>query len=108
VTRRSEQLDRIEALVRRLEETVAAHAARLREQAAAIRIELSHTRASAESAHAGVQALADMLPVPSPGDQAISAAAPQPPSTVQPAAGGGMPGETAAVRRTPDPKAKGM
>jgi hypothetical protein len=68
VTRRTDQLDRIEASVRRLEGALAGHAGHLREQAAATRIEVRDARASAESAHAGVQALADMLPIPAPVD----------------------------------------
>lgn len=82
------------------------HAAALREQTAATRVDLHAVRASVDSAHAGVQALADMLPIaledPEPAPQAIPPAAPQPPSAVPPAADGGTEGEpVTAVRRAP-------
>jgi hypothetical protein len=113
VTRRSDQLDRIEASLTRLEEAAAGNATFLREQTAAVRAEVKNARSSAEAAHAGVQALADMLPVPFPqpdDPQAIPEAAPEPPSRVQPAAGGGTEGEpAAAVRRAAKTlKPKGM
>lgn len=91
MTRRNDQLDHIEASLARLEAAVAGHATHLRDQAAALRIEVSHARASAEAAHAGVQALADMLPVPSPDDSTAPAAAD----------GGTEAGSPSAVRRLP-------
>jgi hypothetical protein len=57
MTRRSEQLDRIERALARLEADLAA----TRSEVIAARIEVRDARASAEAAHAGVQALADML-----------------------------------------------
>jgi hypothetical protein len=60
MTRRSDQLTRIEQAIARLEEAVAEHAGALRGQAAAIRIEVRDAASSAEAAHAGVQALADI------------------------------------------------
>jgi hypothetical protein len=75
MSRTRDQLNRLEASVKHLEEALAGHAAHLREQVAAVRIETGGARSeaqaarsSAESAHAGVQALADMLPVPAPVD----------------------------------------
>lgn len=110
MTRRSDQLNRIEASVARLEEALAGHATHLRDQASATRIEVADARSSAEAAHAGVQALADMLPLASPLNEAIPPAAPGPPPAVRPAAGGGAEGEpAAAARRAPKtPKTKGM
>jgi hypothetical protein len=106
VTRRSEQLGKIEASLARLEEALTGHAAHLREQAAATRIEVRDARSSAEAAHAGLDALADMLAA----RQAIPQAPPEPPSTVAPAAGGGTEGEPVPpARRAPKTlKPKGM
>ena len=113
MTRRTEQLARIEAAVTRLEEAAAENANFFREQTAAVRAEVKNARSSAEAAHAGVQALADMLPLPFPrrdDPRAIPEAAPEPPSAVTPAAGGGEEGEpAAAVRRAAKTlKPKGM
>jgi hypothetical protein len=56
-------------------------------------------RQSSESAHAGVQALADMMPVPAP-EPPLTAALPV--TSTSPAAGGGSAGEpAAAARRAP-------
>lgn len=105
MTRRRDQLDRIEAFLRRLESTAAEHARALREHGedvTAAKVDAQAARESAEAAHAGVQALADMLPVPSPLNEAIPPAAPGPPSAVRPAAGGGTGGEpVTAARRVP-------
>lgn len=101
MTRRSDQLDRIEAFLRRLESTAAEHARALRENGedvTAAKLDAQAARSSAEAAHAGVQALADMLPL----NEAIPPAAPGPPSAVRPAAGGGTGGEpVTAARRVP-------
>jgi hypothetical protein len=113
VTRRSDQLNRIEASLARLEEALSVHVAFTREQTAAVRAEVKNARSSAEAAHAGVQALADMLPLPFPQpdeSQAIPPASPEPPSAVTPAAGGGAEGEPAPSARRADKtlKPKGM
>jgi hypothetical protein len=62
VSRRSEQLDRIEQALARLEVNLAA----ARAEVTASRIEVRDATSSAEAAHAGVQALADMLPAAAP------------------------------------------
>jgi hypothetical protein len=96
MTRTRDQLDRIEASLARLEEALNGHAAVLRDQLVTTRIDAAAARRSADSAHAGVRALADMLPLdPSPNR------APQPPSAVPTAAGGEPGGEPGAARRTP-------
>jgi hypothetical protein len=112
MSRRSDQLDRIEAYARRVEEAAAniAHilrdhgeditAAKADAQAARASADLAH--ASADAAHAGVQYLADMLPIPGPTATVPSA----PPSGgTSEAAGDGRAGEAAAAaRRAPRPK----
>jgi len=100
MSRRSEQLSKIEASLARLEETVAGHFGHLREQAAATRIEVKDARTSSEATHAGLDALADMLAT----RQAIPPVAPEPPSGVQPAAG--AEGEPAPAAQTPARAAK--
>lgn len=94
MTRRTDQLNRIEQAVARLETALAGHAAHLRSQGTAIRTEVRDARSSAEATHAGIQALAGMLA----SGQAITQA-PQPPSAVPPAAGGGTEATTAAAAR---------
>ena len=100
MSRRSEQLSKIEVSLARLEEALAGHFSHLREQAAATRIEVKDARTSAEAAHAGLDALADMLAV----RQAIPPVAPEPPSGVQPAAAGE--GEPPAAAQLPPKAAK--
>lgn len=98
MSRRTDQLNQIEASVARLEEALAGHATHLREQAAATRIDVRDARTSAEATHAGLDALADMLAA----SRSIPPAAPAPPPEVQPAADGSAEGEpAAAVRRAP-------
>ena len=83
MSRRTEQLNRIEASLARLEDALpghaaalaalagqAGHVAALREETTALRAEVQAVKVSADSAHAGVRALADMLPAwdfPPPG-----------------------------------------
>lgn len=92
MTRRSDQLDRIEQAIARLEETAAENAGALRGNVAAIRLEVRDARASAEAAHAGVQALADMIGTVAP-------AAPRESAAVPPATDGGTPTARAQARR---------
>ena len=100
MSRRSEQLSKIEASLARLEETLAGHFGHLRDQAAATRTEARDARTSSEATHAGLDALADMLAA----RQAIPPAAPEPPSGVQPAAGAA--GEPAPAAQLPPKAAK--
>lgn len=95
MTRRSNQSDRIEQAAAQILEAVAGHATHLRDQVAALRIEVRDARTSAEATHAGLDALADMLAA----SRSIPPAAPQPPPAVQPAADGGTEGEPAAAAR---------
>jgi hypothetical protein len=106
MTRRSDRLTRIEQALTRLEEAVGEHATFLRSQGSAIRAEVKFAKSSAESAHVGVQALADMLAA----SKTIPEAAPHPPPVVQPAADDGTVGEPdAVVRRAPKTlREKGM
>jgi hypothetical protein len=80
MSRRTTQLNRIEQAIARLEETVAEHAGALRGQAAAIRIEVRDAASSAEAAHAGVQALADIHATGQAVTPAAPATAPQAPA----------------------------
>lgn len=97
MTRRSDQLDRIEKALAHLDDALAGHATHLRDQAAAIRIEVRDARSSAEAAHAGVQALHDMLPI----TQAHPETAPHPPAVPQAADGGTAGDSVPPVRRVP-------
>lgn len=88
MSRRSDQLARIEASVARLEVALNGHAGAIRDQLASVRVDAS-------AAHAGIQALSDMIAT-------IPQAAPEPPSAVPPAAGGATGGEPdGAARRSP-------
>jgi multidrug resistance efflux pump len=91
MSRRSDQLDRIEQALARLEVNLAA----ARAEVTASRIEVKDATSSAEAAHAGVQALADMLPAAAP--------APNPPARRRTAAGTFAPesGEAAERLRKP-------
>jgi len=103
MSRRSDQLDRIEAALARLEKAAAIHASTQREEAAAVRMEARSAKGSADAALAGVQALSSLKTIPD--------AAPEPPSGVPQEAGGGTEGEpvTAARRPSRAPKPpKGM
>jgi uncharacterized membrane protein len=83
-----------------IREALAGHAGVLRDQLTALRVEVKSVRSSAQAAHAGVQALADMLPVPA----REPATGPDPvlPPT---AAGGGAAGDSVtAARRAPTAK----
>jgi hypothetical protein len=88
MTRRSDQLTRIEQALARLEQTVTVHTGRFTETDAALRAGLRDARASADAALAGVQALATVKTGP---------------DTPQTAAGGdtGTTGEPVTARRAP-------
>jgi hypothetical protein len=96
VSRRSDQLDRIEQALARLEVNLAA----ARAEVTASRIEVRDASSSAEAAHAGVQALADMLPAAAP------APAPNPPARRRTAAGTFAPESTEAAERLHNPGAE--
>lgn len=83
------QLTRLEAAASRLEQALNGHAGAIRDQLASVRVDAS-------AAHAGIQALSDML-------STIPQAAPEPPSAVPPAARGGTAGgePAPAARRSP-------
>lgn len=111
-------LGSLEAAFARLEEALGGHASVLREQVAAARVEIAAVKATADSAHAGVRALADMLPVAwsSPAGEG-EGAAPYPPTVAVPAAedpaaatgGGAEAGPSPASRRgARAPKPKGV
>jgi hypothetical protein len=77
MTRRSDQLNRIEGYARRLEEAAARIARALAEHGediTAAKADAQAARSSAEAAHAGVQYLADTLPVPPTLNEAATAA----------------------------------
>lgn len=96
-----------------LEETargIAAAAARIEAKLDRTLAEAKGARSSADAAHAGVQALADMLPAANPDpdrdNHRPAVTAPAAPGTGHPAAaGGGTTGERAA-RRAAEPERK--
>jgi hypothetical protein len=107
VSRRSDQLDRIEQALARLEVNLAA----ARAEVTASRIEVRDATSSAEAAHAGVQALADMLPgarpaaLPVPGQPVVpTVPGPDPrPARRRTAAGTFAPESTEAAERLHKP-----